>query len=272
MSGSEGAGSAGGDAAVGGQSDLSHETPGSPGDRDRTAEARDRTAATHDVTAEDRDARSVERDHRADLRDQAAGHIDLDAASDRSGARRDRQGAAGDRQSAEADRRAAWTDRLLSANERADQLIDDLTGSLHRRAGLAELERDVIEAHRTHTSFVLAFLDVDHLKATNDEHGHEAGDQLLRDVVESVREVVREYDVIVRYGGDEFLCGLMDVQLAESEKRFRLANAHLEERDHASVSVGLAALRPGEELGDLIARADAAMYARRRQRSSEGPA
>lgn len=240
-------------------------------DRDRTAEDRDRISETHDLTARDRDRHAAERDARATLRDEKAGSIDLDAAADRSGARRDRQGAAGDRRSASADRHAAWTDRALSASERAAQLVDELTGSLRRQAGLAVLEREVCRASRMNEHFVLAFIDIDHLKAMNDLHGHDAGDQLLRAVVTSLRGVIREYDVIVRYGGDEFLCGLMDVGLDEARERFRRAGAHLAERFQASMSVGLAQFEPGEGLGDLITRADAAMYQTRHPRAADAP-
>ena len=61
-------------------------------------------------------------------------------------------------------------------------------------------------AKRTQRSFVLAFIDVDGLKTTNDSLGHAAGDELLRRVVDTVRDHLRSYDLIVRFGGDEFLC------------------------------------------------------------------
>lgn len=86
-----------------------------------------------------------------------------------------------------------------------------------------ELEREVVKAKRTAQRFVLGFLDVDALKTTNDTKGHAAGDELLSDVVAAVQGVLREYDLIVRYGGDEFLVGLMDLSAAEAARRLRWA-------------------------------------------------
>lgn len=135
---------------------------------------------------------------------------------------------------------------------------------------MLELEREVNKAHRTGTPFVLAFIDVDGLKGLNDTLGHAAGDELLSQVVETVRGVIREYDLIVRYGGDEFLCGLADLDLAEAGRRFQVANASLAVTREAQVSVGLAQLAASESLNDLIARADAVMYAGRERRRDAG--
>jgi diguanylate cyclase (GGDEF)-like protein len=242
-------------------------TPTPTDDRDRTAEDRDLTSAAQDETAEARDRRSAARDARAETRDRARPVPDWYAASDRAGARRDRQGSAGDRQHSEHDRQAAAADRASSASERASLLLDGLTGAHRRDPGLLELEREVLKAHRTGTSFVLAFLDVDGLKHLNDSQGHAAGDQLLADVITTVRDQIREYDVVVRYGGDEFLIGLPELGLVEAERRFDDANASLGTRRAAHVTVGLVALAPEETLADLIARADAEMYAHRTPRA-----
>lgn len=237
------------------------------GDRDRTADDRDRTSDAHDESAEARDARSDARDDRADARDEASHTVDTTAASDRAGAKRDRQVSAGDRQHSEDDREAASADRVHSARERAVMLLDGLTGAHRRDPGLLELEREVTKAHRTATPFVLAFIDVDGLKTLNDLHGHIAGDNLLGGVVDTIRGVVRDYDLIVRYGGDEFLIGLADLDLAEARRRLEIANASLAETRQAHVSVGLAELAPGETLDDLLGRADAMMYAERMNRA-----
>jgi diguanylate cyclase (GGDEF)-like protein len=237
-------------------------------DRDGAAEHRDRTSAANDETAAGRDARSDARDVRAEAREKTR-RVDPEAASDRASAKRDRQRSAGDRRHAEDDREAARSDRADAARERTEQLVDGLTGVHRRESGLLELEREVTKAHRTHKSFVLAFVDVDDLKARNDSQGHAAGDRLLLQVVETVRGVVRDYDLIVRYGGDEFLCGLADVGLAEARRRFEAANASLAATLGASITAGLAELAPEELLEDLIGRADADMYAQRHNRSAE---
>jgi diguanylate cyclase (GGDEF)-like protein len=141
-------------------------------------------------------------------------------------------------------------------------LVDDLTGAHRRDAGILELEREVARATRTQQPFVLAFVDVDALKEVNDSDGHAAGDELLRHVADAIRKHFRPYDLIVRYGGDEFLCGALDLGRDEVATRFELINADLAARG-ASVTAGLAELRPGEELAPLIQRADHAMYQQR---------
>lgn len=238
-----------------------------PDDRDASAEARDQTATSHDTTADERDALAAQRDARADARDLSAGRIDLDAASDRNAALRDRLAARGDRIHAADDRKAAATDRILAARERAAWLHDELTGSYVRAAGLVELEREIIQAERTEHSYVLAFIDVDGLKTVNDTFGHDAGDDHLRAVARCIRDVVRDYDVVVRYGGDEFICGLADAHVADVVERFDRMNATLNEANHASVSVGVAERQQGEDLADLISRADADMYESRKRRT-----
>lgn len=234
-------------------------------DRDLTADDRDRTADAHDQASQARDNRSEARDERAEERERNQ-PCDPTAAADRAGAKRDRQGSANDRKHAEHDRVAAATDRALSARERNALLVDGLTGVHRREAGLLELEREIMKAKRTGHPFVLAFLDVDGLKTTNDTRGHAAGDELLRRVVDSVRGVLRDYDLIVRYGGDEFLVGVMDLPAAKAALRFELANARLAVNADASMSVGVAELAPADSLADLIARADRAMYDARRAR------
>ena len=118
---------------------------------------------------------------------------------------------------------------------------------------------------RSDGRLVLAFVDVDGLKATNDAYGHAAGDQLLRDVAAALRTKLRSYDLVVRYGGDEFLCTLSGSDINAARHRFdEVARSLTERTPTASVGVGLAVLADPDTLGQLIARADAALYAGRR--------
>ncbi len=232
-------------------------------ERDQTAADRDEAAQAQDRSAADRDQRSESRDQRAEAREVEEGQADVEGASDRSAARRDRKAAAGDRKSASDDRDAARADRARAAADHAAQLLDGLTGAYRREAGFLELEREVAKAQRTQVGFVLAFIDVDHLKHTNDSLGHDFGDQRLAQVAKSVRADLRAYDVLVRYGGDEFLCGIAGMSLDDAAARFERVNVDLTEHDQGSISVGLAQLEPGEGIVDLIVRADTAMYATR---------
>jgi diguanylate cyclase (GGDEF)-like protein len=115
-------------------------------------------------------------------------------------------------------------------------------------------------ARRYEKPMVLAYLDLDGLKTTNDQDGHGAGDARLRDAVNAMRSKLRSYEPIVRYGGDEFVCSLVGVDLATVKSRFEEINAVLADRDHpGSLSVGLAEMQADETLEQLIDRADIAL-------------
>ena len=158
----------------------------------------------------------------------------------------------------------------MSEAEREDSSIDGLTGVYHRDPGLVELEREITRAMRTGSDhrFVLAFVDVDALKAKNDSLGHTAGDQLLRHIAEVIRANLRSYDLIVRFGGDEFVCGLPGLDVEAAAERFACINSELASTRQASVTVGLVEALENESIENLIVRADKAMYAERQKRPS----
>ena len=131
---------------------------------------------------------------------------------------------------------------------------------------MLELRREIERAKRTNRPLVLVFVDVDGLKSKNDSDGHLAGDKLLRQIVQTVRTHLRNYDLIVRFGGDEFLCAFLDVSTSEAIKRFEAVNVDLKEAAGASVSVGLAEMRSEDSLEDLIGRADVALYKQRQRK------
>lgn len=237
-------------------------------DRDRVADARDLASEARGVAAEARDSRATARDNRAETRERDVAEVDEGAASDRAEARQDRRGAEGDRADADADRLAALSDRVVSAAERAVSSIDGLTGVHRRDAGTVELEREVARAKRTGHSYVVAFVDVDGLKAKNDSLGHRAGDRLLRSVADTMRSNLRSYDLIVRFGGDEFVCGLTDLNVKDAAERFSHVNSALERTEKASVTVGLALLQGSESLESVIERADTALHNERQKHSS----
>jgi diguanylate cyclase (GGDEF)-like protein len=231
--------------------------------RDRAADERDHITEARDEVAEERDERAHARDERADAQARASEVIDLRAAADRAAAGGDRHAAADDRHHSHEDQTASAADREFSALERARFTIDELTGAYHREPGLAELERDVERADRTRAPFVLAFIDVVGLKSTNDTLGHEAGDQRLREVVAAIHRHVRSYDRVVRYGGDEFLCGMLDLGKDGAARRFDAVDADLAANRQGPITTGFAELEGHEGLTSLIRRADGAMYRKR---------
>jgi diguanylate cyclase (GGDEF)-like protein len=225
-----------------------HDGAGGAGfQRDQAAEERDRAAEKRDRAAEFSESLSVVGNLKATLIRSALA-----------------------RQDAASDRQRASQDRAAGAREREDAFLDALTGVYRRGAGFAELEREIQRAKRTQRPLALAFVDVDGLKAINDLGGHAAGDRMLVDVAETVRRHLRSYDLIIRYGGDEFLCAIPGLDTSEATERFRLVNRALADASEpGSVTVGVAELRREDSLEDLVARADASLYRERQlQRSS----
>jgi diguanylate cyclase (GGDEF)-like protein len=224
-------------------------------DSDRVAEERDRRAERRDRAAERRDCVATNRD----------GTDGRFAVSGRDQAARDREAASRDRAEASRDRARAADDRRQAASDRAQAGVDALTGALRRDRGLIDLQREIDRARRSDGRLVLAFVDVDGLKQINDTQGHAAGDQLLRDVAVALRSALRSYDLVIRYGGDEFVCALPGTDLGGARRRFgEVATSLTERAQWAPVSVGLAALDDRDTVGELTARADAALYAGRR--------
>jgi diguanylate cyclase (GGDEF)-like protein len=237
-------------------------------DRLRSNE-RDHAAGRRDRVAELRDRASQERDRAAEDREWADGRFPIgeraQAARDREAAARDRAAASHDREQAAHDREQAAHDRNKAARDRAEAGVDGLTGALRRDRGLADLEREIGRARRADGRLVLAFIDVDGLKVINDVQGHAAGDQLLREVGVALRTGLRSYDLVVRYGGDEFLCVLPGTDIEGARRRLDQVARNLTEMSpRASLSMGLAALEDPDTLDELTARADAALYAARR--------
>ncbi len=145
---------------------------------------------------------------------------------------------------------------------------DALTGIPNRRYLEMTLRSRLDDLARFGFPFGVLFADIDHFKAVNDDHGHEAGDGVLRVVANTLRSGVRSTDVVGRWGGEEFVVlaaavdgsGLAD--LAEC-CRALVASAHARTGEHVvqvTISIGGVMARDGESAEDVIARADRLMY------------
>lgn len=261
--------------------------------RDAAAEQRDREAERADQEAHRRDRAAEERDSAAGRRDQVGqewehaaeqspdwpgGRLETEAlqrsasarrhaAADRSYSSQDRGAGADDRGRAELDRHAALADRGASAREWRKASVDGLTGVHLRGSGFLALEREMARARRLEAPLMVAFVDVDGLKTINDSRGHAAGDRVLIDVAVALRSKLRSYDLIIRYGGDEFVCAVSGLTMADVKKRFELVSGELGQTGaHPSVTVGFAEFRPDDSLEDLVGRADNALYQARREK------
>ena len=231
--------------------------------RDEVARVRDRTAAVRDATALARDEAAAVRDRAAEEREQRAATAgDLDEAIDtlrtlRTAGASVRHQAGLERLAAATDRAQAAADRRQAAADRRDVGLDELTGVFRRSTGELALTHEIDRSHRSGRSLVLARIDVDGVQAVNDSQGHAAGDALLRDVPTAITSTLRSYDVIVRWGGDQFACALSDMTLEAAAERIAWIQAVLETRGSgASLSVGLAQLADGDTLDSLVTRAE----------------
>lgn len=154
--------------------------------------------------------------------------------------------------------------RLTELREAA--AVDEMTGALRRAAGLAALEREVRRARRfDDRKLVVAFVDVDHLKVVNDSQGHAAGDAVLREVAAAMRGRLRAYDLVIRWGGDEFVCSLPGAGLVAAERALDDIRTALSARTGCTFTAGFAELGSDGDAESVVARADADLYARRRR-------
>ena len=240
--------------------------------RDLAALDRDEAAATHDRAFAARqvgplpDGRSVigillrAAEHRsgaATVR-AAADEGRARAAADREQAARDREQAANDREEAARDRRQAQIDRDALLQQLVLAETDQLTGTRTRAAGLEDLEHEILRARRTTGRLATSYVDVVGLKTVNDRQGHAAGDALLQHAAGAIRSHLRPYDLIIRMGGDEFLCVMSDATVQTARQRFGAIQAALAaDPDCCEIRVGVAALGPDDTAADLIQRADA---------------
>jgi two-component system, cell cycle response regulator len=149
---------------------------------------------------------------------------------------------------------------------------DGLTGVMNRRAIMIELEGEGARATREHTPLGVGMLDIDHFKHVNDTFGHAIGDIVLREVVRRAAGVLRPYDSLGRFGGEEFLLVVPAVdadELATVFERVRAAVADgpvvaLGNEVDVTVSLG-GVLGRGEPVDELLVRADDALYAAKEQ-------
>ncbi|HWH94332.1 MAG TPA: GGDEF domain-containing protein [Baekduia sp.] len=182
-----------------------------------------------------------------------------------------RDAAALDREEAARDRDQSAHDREQAARELERESVDHLTGALGRRAGLIAIQRELDRTARSGEPIVVAFVDVDDLKAINDTQGHPAGDKALRGVARCIKGNLRSYDVVMRFGGDEFVCSLAGQDLEAIRARFERIAAELTDAPGSHrISVGLTQRQAHETLDELIARADEALLATRRLRREPG--
>ena len=161
-----------------------------------------------------------------------------------------------------------WFQRL----DRTQSLIyrDDLTGLFNSRYLDVAIDAEIRRSQRFHAGFSLLFIDLDHFKEVNDQHGHLSGSMVLKQVADVLREVLREIDSIIRFGGDEFVVILLGSSSSTAllageriRKRVETTNFKVEDGSsaHITASIGIAAFpEHAQTREDLLRIADQNMY------------
>ncbi len=152
--------------------------------------------------------------------------------------------------------------------------FDELTAVYNRRAGLELLKEALHYAKRKQQPLTIAFVDVDKLKVVNDNFGHQAGDQYLKEVVKLLRKHLRKSDSVSRFGGDEFLIVLSECTSAEAQAIFQRIDDDIRRMNQdgrmypMSFSYGIAQTSSSyeESLHQLIAMADERMYVNKQKK------
>ncbi len=161
-----------------------------------------------------------------------------------------------------------WNRKLSRLNRKLARLsvTDQLTGLYNRLKIDQALDTEIQRAQRTGQPLSVIMLDVDHFKKVNDAFGHQVGDQVLVTLAELLRLRTREIDILGRWGGEEFIVicphTSMDGALSLAESLRSTIGAHaFAGVKHISASMGVASYLAGDAGKDLVARADAALYA-----------
>ena len=169
-------------------------------------------------------------------------------------------------------------ERIADLEARVD--IDSLTDVLNRRGFERELKRSLAYVKRYGTSAALIYVDLDGFKPVNDRHGHAAGDAVLKAVAAVLLRYVRASDVVARIGGDEFAVLLWNVDDAAAAGKAAGLEAAVYSTEVCwgastfvvGASAGVAMVGRLDTPAEAMARADAAMYARKAERKNGVPA
>jgi diguanylate cyclase (GGDEF)-like protein len=156
----------------------------------------------------------------------------------------------------------------------SDSRTDSKTGLLNAATWERDSAVEVARAVRTQSPLAIAMVDIDKFKVINDTYGHLAGDQVLKEIANTLHTALRDYDLAGRFGGEEFSLLLPQTRAVDAFRIAERVRANIAgliiiapgaaggERVHVTVSIGVAALDAGSkrELSELVAAADAAMY------------
>ncbi|MBN1185468.1 MAG: sensor domain-containing diguanylate cyclase [Bacteroidales bacterium] len=145
---------------------------------------------------------------------------------------------------------------------------DGLTGLVNHKTFYDTLEKELWRSRRYGGKIILIMVDIDNLKKINDEHGHRAGDKVIREIGRRIKECIRQIDTAARYGGDEFAVILINTTLigakVVAQRMVEMVSSSAvtwkKENIPLSISVGLAEYNGGSTPEDITSRSDQALY------------
>ena len=174
-------------------------------------------------------------------------------------------------------RRRRFQDRLRASymQSLSMALTDQLTGLYNRNYLMTHLSGLMQRTLASGKALALAIIDVDTFKQVNDTYGHAAGDEVLAELAQRMTHYTRNFDTVARFGGEEFVVVMPDItpelaMLVAERLRLRVAETQIRLKDGTSlpitISIGVTVSRhAGDRAADLLARADRALYAAKRQ-------
>jgi diguanylate cyclase (GGDEF)-like protein len=161
-------------------------------------------------------------------------------------------------------------EKLRTRGFETDSRTDMLTGLYNRRYGTERLEQELQKFTRYGHAVSVALLDIDHFKSINDTLGHKAGDDVLRRLAAELRSASRESDLVMRWGGEEFLFAFPGTSLKQAAMVVERFRAHLASAPvlleaggsgvPVTISGGVAEVQGGDTIESLVRRADQALY------------
>jgi diguanylate cyclase (GGDEF)-like protein/PAS domain S-box-containing protein len=142
---------------------------------------------------------------------------------------------------------------------------DSLTGVFNRRYFKQKAEEQIEQAKQLNRSFSIIMLDLDHFKEVNDNFGHDVGDVVLKTTAQCIMEKIRKTDTLARWGGEEFVIVLKDINCQQASRIAEKLRRHLMKTDipvpgGITASFGIATYQEGDTVDDLIQRADRMLY------------
>lgn len=155
--------------------------------------------------------------------------------------------------------------------------IDDLTGLWRKKAFFQRANEYLSHAKRAGEPFAIAFIDFDYFNKINNEYGHVVGDAVLASSAEALKKSTRPFDILCRWGGDEFVALLVDFnpdkitdfkdRLTENLKTSIISDIPNIDPTKVALSMGIAEWRGQEDINDIVKEADTSMYSYKKARN-----